>query len=234
LTTPSTPHDSLKRLVGEYAVQFITSGMVVGLGHGSTAIWSTRTLAERIHTGALQNIVAIPCSKETEREALVLGIPLTTFAEHPVVDVTIDGADEVDPQFQLIKGGGGALLREKIVAQASRRQIIVIDESKLSPALGTNSALPVEVIPFGWRSQVGAIEGLGATWTLRLAQDGSPFVTDQQNYILDCRFPPMNNPHTIANALNQLATVVETGLFLDIATDLIIGRASGVEHRQRS
>src|SRR5688572_21463156 len=123
-------NDLLKRAAGEYAVQFIEDGMVIGLGHGSTAIWATRAVAERLRTGTLKNVVAIPCSLATEREARELGIPLTDFDTHPIVDITIDGADEVDPNLQLIKGGGGALLREKIVAQASRRQIIVTDESK--------------------------------------------------------------------------------------------------------
>jgi ribose 5-phosphate isomerase A len=226
-------NDLLKRAAGEYAVQFIEDGMVVGLGHGSTAIWAIRAVAERLRTGTLKNVVAIPCSLATEREARELGIPLTDFDAHSAVDITIDGADEVDPNLQLIKGGGGALLREKIVAQASRRQIIVADEGKLSAALGTKFHLPVEVIPFGWRSQVATIEGLGATWRLRTLADGTPFITDQQNHILDCQFPPMQNPHAIAEKLSSLATVVEHGLFLDIATDLIIGRDTGVEHRQK-
>lgn len=223
---------SLKRQAGEYAVDnFIESGMVVGLGHGSTAIWATRRLAELLDTGQLEDIVAIPCSLAVEEEAGALNIPLTDFATHPDINVTIDGADEVDPNLQLIKGGGGALLREKIVAQASRRQVIVVDESKLSPVLGINFALPVEVIPFGWLSQQTNIKSLGAKIKLRHNTDGSPFVTDQGNYILDCKFLSIEEPHLVAETLNTLATVVEHGLFLDIATDLVIARPSGIEHK---
>lgn len=221
----------LKRQAGEYAADnFVQSGMVVGLGQGSTAIWAVRKIAERIKAGDLTNIVAIPVSLETEREAQKLGIPLTDFAHHPVVDVTIDGADEVDPNFQLIKGGGGALLQEKIVAQASKREVIVVDESKLSPALGTKFALPVEVVPFGWQSILLHLEKLGAKWTLRTNGDGTPYETDQRNYILDCGFPPIEDPRKLASALVGLAAVMEHGLFIDIATDIIVARENGVEH----
>ena len=233
MTTPNQ-NDTAKKQAGEYAVQFIEDGMVVGLGHGSTAIWAIRALAQRIAQGELPHVVAIPCSHHTELEARTLNIPLTDFTTHRRVDVTIDGADEVDANLQLIKGGGGALLREKVVAQASHRQIIVVDESKLSDALGTKFALPVEVLAFGWQSQTDKIEALGAQWTLRTNADGTPFVTDQGNYILDCRFPPMTDPHLISIQLNALAVVVENGLFLDIATDLIIGHSDGtVTHRTR-
>lgn len=225
---------ALKRAAGEYAVQFVESGMVVGLGHGSTAIWAVRKLAEHLKTGALNNIVGIPCSFEVENEAKALGIPLTNFDQHPVIDVTIDGADEVDPNLQLIKGGGGALLREKIVAQATRRQIIVADESKLSAALGTKFALPVEMVPFGWRSQTQHLEALGAKWTLRRGANGEIMKTDEENYILDCKFPPMENPHELGLRLDSLATIVEHGLFLNLATDLIIARPNGIEHITRS
>jgi ribose 5-phosphate isomerase A len=222
---------ALKREAGEYAAGFVKSGMVVGLGHGSTAIWAVRKLAAMLQSGIVHEIVAIPCSGEIEAEAKRLHIPLTDFQRHPVIDLTIDGADEVDPQFNLIKGGGGALLREKIVAQASEREIIVIDESKLSQALGTLFAVPVEVIPFGWPSQIRTLEKWGATVKLRETSPGQVFRTDQGNYILDCRFPPLENPHELANRLNGLATIVEHGLFLDITTDLIISRPSGIEHR---
>jgi len=136
--------DKFKQKAGWYAVRFVESGMVVGLGHGSTAIFAVRRIAQLLHEGQLENILGVPCSLQVEEEARELGIPLTSLDEHPLVDLTIDGADEVDPNLNLIKGGGGAFLREKIVAQASRREIIVVDESKLSPALGTRSPLPVE------------------------------------------------------------------------------------------
>lgn len=225
---------ALKRQAAEYAVEhFVESDMVVGLGHGSTAIWAVRRIAEKIKAGALTGIVAIPCSREVEEEAHALGIPLTNFEAHPAIDVTIDGADEVDPALQLIKGGGGALLREKIVAQASRHEVIVVDPKKLSPMLGTLFALPVEVIPFGWPSKVDLLRTWGAIPKLRINNNGTPFVTDQGNYILDCQFAPMANPHQIAHDLNEIAMVVEHGLFLDLATDLVIARESGVEHLTR-
>ena len=145
--------EELKKQAGEFAVNFIQSGMIVGLGEGSTAIWAIRKIAQELQNGTLQNILGIPCSKNVERIAQALGIPLTTLDTHPVIDLTIDGADEVDPQFNLIKGGGGALLREKIVAQATQREVIVVDENKLSKLLGTVWAVPIEVLPFGWPSQ---------------------------------------------------------------------------------
>lgn len=223
----------LKKLAAEKAVEFVESGMVVGLGHGSTAIWAVRRIGHLLQTGELRDIVGMPCSVAIEQEARDLGIPLTTFEQHPVVDLTIDGADEVDPNLEIIKGGGGALLREKIVAQASQREIIVVDERKLSPALGTRFAVPVEVIPFGWRSQVARLEAMGARWQLRLREDGKPFETDQGNYILDCNFGPINHVVGVATILDSLATVVEHGLFLGLATDVIVASEDGIRHLVR-
>jgi ribose 5-phosphate isomerase A len=175
----------------------------------------------------------VPSSLQIEAEARRLGIPLTTLDEHPVVDLTIDGADEVDPDLNLIKGGGGALLREKIVAQASRREIIVVDESKLSPALGARWAVPVEVVPFGWRSQAAYLESLGAQPILRLNSDGTPFTTDQGNLILDCDFGPISQPAQLAARLSERAGIVEHGLFLGLATDVIVAGVEGVRHLER-
>lgn len=222
-----------KRQAAERAVEYIESGMVVGLGHGSTAIFAVRRLAALIKDGTLQDIVAIPCSKAVEHEALQLEIPLTTFAAHPRIDITIDGADEVDPHLNLIKGGGGALLREKIVAQASQREIIVVDEGKLSSALGTRFAVPVEVVPFGWQSQTRFFEDLGAAWQLRLDNTGQPFVTDQGNYILDCQFGPIEDPMQLGQALDSRAVIIEHGLFLGLATEVIIGTLDGLRYMRR-
>lgn len=207
--------------------------MVVGLGHGSTAILAVRRIAQLLHDGQLVDILGVPCSLEVEEEARRLGIPLTTLEEHPVVDLTIDGADEVDPKLDLIKGGGGALLREKIVAQASQREIIVVDESKLSPALGTRWALPVEVAPFGWRSQQAYIQSLGASVVLRESSDGAPFRTDQGNLLLDCSFGPISEPIRLATKLSQRAGVVEHGLFLGLATDVIVATDQAIRHLKR-
>ena len=223
----------LKQKAGWQAVDFVESGMVVGLGHGSTAIFAVRCIAQLLREGRLQDVLGVPCSRRVEGEAQQLGIPLTTLDEHPVVDLTIDGADEVDPDLNLIKGGGGALLREKIVAQASRREIIVVDESKLSPALGTHWPVPVEVVPFGWRAQVIYLETLGAEPTLRLSSDGTPFKTDQGNLILDCRFGPIPDPAQVAARMNERAGIVEHGLFLGLATDVIVAGAEGIRHLRR-
>ena len=222
-----------KQQAGEYAVQFVTSGMIVGLGHGSTAIFAIRAIAEQLASGKLTDIVGIPCSREVEADAQALGIPLTTLQESPVIDVTIDGADEVDPAFNLIKGGGGALLREKIVAQASRREIIVVDESKLVPMLGTHWAVPVEVVPFGWQTQVDYLSALGADITPRSLSDGELFHTDQGNLILDCRFGPIAQPEELAAQIRGRAGVVEHGLCLGVADDVIIAGAAGIRHLQR-
>jgi ribose 5-phosphate isomerase A len=222
-----------KRQAAERAVEFVTSGMVVGLGHGSTAIFAVRRIAERLDAGELQDIVGVPCSLHVESEAQQLSIPLGTLDEHPVIDLTIDGADEVDPNLDLIKGGGGALLREKIVAQASRREIIVVDESKLSPALGTHWTVPVEVVPFGWRAQAAYLESLGARPVLRQGQDGAPFETDQGNLILDCNFGPISDPAQLAAQLNRRAGIVEHGLFLELATDVIVASERGIRHLKR-
>lgn len=207
--------------------------MVVGLGHGSTAILAVRRIAQLLRDGHLVDILGVPCSLQVEEEARRLGIPLTTLEEHPVVDLTIDGADEVDPKLDLIKGGGGALLREKIVAQASQREMIVVDESKLSPALGTRWALPVEVTPFGWRSQQSYIQSLGASVVLRESSDGAPFRTDQGNLILDCSFGPISEPIRLATKLSQRAGVVEHGLFLGLATDVIVATDQAIRHLKR-
>ena len=225
--------DSLKRAAAEHATSFLTSGTVVGLGTGSTAIWAVRKVAALLAAGELRDIVAIPTSSETEAEARRLGVPLTTFAEHPVIDVTIDGADEVDPNLDLIKGGGGALLHEKIVAQASRREIIVVDEAKLSPALGTPVALPVEVVPFGRGSATAHLRSLGGVPTLRTGADGRPFVTDEGNVILDTAFGVLTDPHGLAAALDARTDVAAHGLFLGLATDLVVAGPDGVRHIAR-
>ena len=229
--TRNTKH--LKQQAAWHAVQFVDSGMVVGLGAGSTAAAAMRRIGELLRDGTLENILGVPCSTRVEREARGFGIPLTTLEEHPLLDLTIDGADEVDANLDLIKGGGGALLREKIVAQASRREIIVVDESKLSPALGTNWAVPVEVIPFGWRSQIAFLQSLGARADLRTNSEGKPLKTDQGNSILDCDFGPISEPRRLAAELSWRAGVVEHGLFLGLATDVIIASDDGITHLKR-
>jgi len=223
----------LKQQAAERAVECVESGTMVGLGHGSTASFALQRIAALLKTGALKDIIGVPCSLQVEDEARQLGIPLGTLDEHPIIDVTIDGADEVDSNLDLIKGGGGALLREKIVAQASRREIIVVDESKLSPALGTRWPVPVEVIPFGWRSQISFLESLGARVSVRQTCDRRRFVTDQGNLILDCNFGPLPQPTQVARELSQRTGIVEHGLFLGLTTDVIVAGKNGVRHLTR-
>jgi len=222
-----------KQQAAEHAVSFVESGMVVGLGAGTTAAFALRRLAQLLRDGQLREVVGIPCSKAVEAEARRLAIPLTTLNEQPVIDLTIDGADEVDPELNLIKGGGGALLREKIVAQASRREIIVVDEEKLSPMLGTHWAVPVEVVEFGWRAQARRLESLGAQVTRRVGDNGAPFTTDQGNFILDCAFGPIAQPSELATAICAGAGVVEHGLFLGLATDVIVTGKASMRHLRR-
>ena len=220
----------LKRQAAERAVDFVASSMVIGLGHGSTTIFALRRIADRLHQGELQDILGVATSTRVEGDARELGIPLTTLNEHPVIDLTIDGADEVDNDLNLIKGGGGALLREKIVAQASRREIIVVDQTKLSLTLGSQWPLPVEVVPFGWQSQAAYLKSLGAEVTLRRNENGSPFHTDQGNLILDCDFGSIMVPTQLAAELNKRAGIVEHGLFLGLASDVIVGTDQGIRH----
>jgi ribose 5-phosphate isomerase A len=224
---------NLKQQAGEAAAALVQSGMVVGLGTGSTAIFATRHIGELLRTGALRDIVAIATSKATDAAARDLGITLLTDDMPRDIDLTIDGADEVDPALNLIKGGGGALLREKIVAQATKRQVIVVDDGKLSPRLGTHWALPVEVIEFGWTSQARFLQGLGAAVTQR-AGDSGVFRTDSGNIILDCKFGPIADAHALAATLAARTGIVEHGLFLDIAQDVFVAGSDGVRHLRRA
>ncbi len=219
-----------KREAAEAAVELVRPGMVVGLGHGSTARYALLKIAQLWHAGKLPDIKAIPCSRAVEQEARALGLPLATLEEFPVVDLTIDGADEIDPKLNVIKGGGGALLREKIVAQATRREVIVADWTKLSPALGTRSPVPVEVLPFGWKSQTNFLEGLGAKVVLRTEAKGTPYITDQGNYILDCWFGPIPDPWALARKLEARAGIIEHGLFLGLVHEAFVAGPEGLRH----
>lgn len=229
---PADPDAHLKQQAGEYAASLVQSGMVVGLGTGSTAIFATRRIAARLRAGDLHDIVAIATSRATDAAARALGIPMLADDIPREIDLTIDGADEVDPAMNVIKGGGGALLREKIVAQASSREVIVVDAGKLSPRLGTHWPLPVEVMEFGWRSQLRFLESLGATVTPR-SGEGGLFRTDQGNIILDSRFEPIDEPVGLADRLESRAGLVEHGLFIGIASDLVVAGEDGIRHVRR-
>ncbi len=226
--------DEYKKQAAERGVELVESGMVVGLGHGSTALFAVRRLAERLGAGELHEIVGVPCSDFIASEAERLRVPLTSLEVRSTVDLTLDGADEVDPKLNLIKGGGGALLREKIVAQASRREVILVDESKLSPALGTKWAVPIEVAAFGWRPEMEYLAALGAEVAVRRTGDGSYFRTDQGNMILDAHFGPIADPRALAARLDERAAIIGHGLFLELATDLIVAGPSGVRHLESS
>lgn len=230
------PSDDLKRQAAVYVVDhYIKSNMVVGLGVGSTAIHALRRLAERLQQGELQNIVGIPAAKRVEQAALEFGIPLTTLDEHPQIDLTFDGADEVDPSLNLIKGGGGALLREKVVAQASTREIIMIDESKLVQVLGQGWPIPVEVLPFA----LGAVtrfmtKELGGQAILRKNGDGSLYQSDNANLIVDLNLGALADPYAIAQALDGCAGVLGHGLFLDLTSAVVIAGATGIRVIERA
>ncbi|HEX8695140.1 MAG TPA: ribose-5-phosphate isomerase RpiA [Longimicrobium sp.] len=224
--------EALKRRAAEAAAEWIDDGMVLGLGTGSTVRHLLDVIAERRAAGEWQAIVGVPTSVDTEQRARRLGIPLATLAEQPQLDLTVDGADEVDPQLNLIKGLGGALLREKIVASASEALVIVADASKVVERLGTRAPLPVEVDPYGEPVLERFLRFIGAEPVLRRGGDGAPFVTDGGHHILDCRFPDgIADPKALEATLSRRAGVLETGLFLGMATAAVIAREDGVEVR---
>lgn len=226
--------EQLKELAAYSAVDFVRSGMIVGLGHGSTAIYAIRRIGHLIRIGQLVNVRGVPCSTAAGKEAVQSGIPVEVWDGRLQIDLTIDGADEIDPDLNLIKGGGGALLREKIVAQASLREIIIADDSKLSPFLGARRAVPVVVTPFGWRSQSFFLESLGAKPALRIDPDGKPFATDEGNFILDCSFGPIPDPADMADRIRGRAGIVEHGIWAGVATDVIAAGPWGLKHMKRS
>ena len=222
--------DSLKQAAAVYAVRFVEPGMIVGLGTGSTAIHAVREIARRYAAGELPGLRCFATSNDIARAAREAGLPLIDAEGPTVIDVTIDGADEVDPQLNLIKGGGGALLHEKIVAQISKRQIIVVDEAKMSPQLGTLHSLPVEVIPCGSESQRLFLESLGGNPVLRTGANGAPFMTDEGDIIYDCSFGPIADPEELAAELGTRAGIVEHGLFLGMTDDVIVAGPDGLRH----
>ena len=225
---------ALKRAAAERAVQFIESGTVIGLGTGSTVRPLLELLAERLRRGLVADVVAVPTSADTESRCRALGITLVTLEQCPEVALVIDGADEVGPRLDLIKGLGGALLREKVVASAAKRYVVVADESKLVRRLGTRVPLPVEVVPFGWSRLLPFFASLGAEPALRRAPGGAPFVTDNGNYLVDCRFPRgIADPAALARALARRTGVVEDGLFLRIAKIAVVAGVRGVRLLKR-
>ncbi|HEX2065365.1 MAG TPA: ribose-5-phosphate isomerase RpiA [Candidatus Thermoplasmatota archaeon] len=217
--------EELKREAGRAAAELVEDGMVVGLGTGSTVRHTLEALGGRVRGGL--RIVGIPTSKASEALARALRIPLSTLDEHPRVDLTIDGADEVDPQLRLIKGGGGAHTREKVVARASRRMVVVADAGKLVERLGSTFALPIEVLPFAKTPAKAFVEGLGASVTLRL-RDGQPFTTDNGNVILDARWDGIDGPEALEARLETFPGVVACGLFLGLCHAAYVAGEDGV------
>ena len=229
--------DELKDAAARAALDLVTEGMRLGLGTGSTASRFVAALGERVAAGL--DVLCVPTSEATREQAARLGIPLTTLDETPRLDLTVDGADEIDPELRMIKGGGGALLREKIVATASDRMVVVADESKLVSVLGA-FPLPIEVVRFGLMATIGLIEAIAAeagchgSITLRPGQGEAPFVTDQGNLILDCAFGSIPEPEVLAFSLKRVPGVIEHGLFLGLADLAIVAGKGGVRALRRA
>jgi ribose 5-phosphate isomerase A len=219
--------DDAQRLsvLADHAAGLVEDGMVIGLGSGSTAEAFVKSLGVRVASGLA--ITGVPTSKRTEKVAREVGVPLTTLSDAPRLDLGIDGADEIDPELNLTKGRGGALLYEKIVALACERWMIVAAAEKLVGQLGTRIRLPVEIIPFGWEQTAGRIASLGLDPQLRIDQDGAPFLTDGRHYVLDCATGPIESPSKLARDLKLLAGVVDHGLFVGISTAALVSEADG-------
>jgi ribose 5-phosphate isomerase A len=225
----SSEQNQWKQAAAEAAAKLVEDGLVVGLGTGSTAAFFMSALARRI-AGEHLRIVGIPTSEQTAAHARTLNIPLATFAEQTELDLTVDGADEIElGTLYLIKGHGGALLREKIVAAASKRMVVIADETKVVQKLGSLVAVPVEVVQFGWQATQNKLQEVGGNPSVRIGPDGKPFITDGGNYIIDCAFGPMQNPKEIAHHLDHVVGAVEHGLFLGFAREAFIGGRDGVK-----
>src|SRR5580658_2572098 len=219
-------NEAEKEAAGRAAAKLVFDGEVVGLGTGTTAYFTVIALGERLKAGL--KIIGIPTSVHTGDLARSVGIPLTTLDEHPEIDITIDGADEVDPKLRLIKGGGGALTREKVIASASKKMVVVADSSKVVATLG-KFPLPVEVIAFARTVIERKITSLGGSPKLRLKSDGSPFLTDNGNDILDCSFGEIDDPPGLAQVLSDTPGIVEHGLFIGLAKMALVGRGERVD-----
>ncbi|HJZ48395.1 MAG TPA: ribose-5-phosphate isomerase RpiA [Roseiflexaceae bacterium] len=226
--------ESYKRQAAEHALQYIQSGMTLGLGTGSTATHMLRALAQALQDGRLRDIVGVPTSDAIAALARQLGVQVATLDERPRLDLALDGADEIDPSLNLIKGLGGALLREKIVEASADRFIVLADETKLVAQLGTRAPLPVEVVRFGLPLATRRLTELGGVPVLRRVADGSPFRTDEGHVILDCRFAGIPDSAALNAAINAIPSVVEHGLFVGMASIALVGGAAGVATMVRS
>ena len=228
---PMKEMDEPKRRAAASALELVRDGQVVGLGTGSTAKFAIEGLGRLVRSGL--SVKGVPTSIATERMAMELGIPLVGLNEVGAIDITLDGADEIDSDFNMIKGGGGALTREKLVALASAKRVILVDETKLVSKLGQSRLLPVEVLPFSWTLSARLLAGLGCVASLR-RQGEAPFVTDNGNHILDCAFGPIEDAAALEKRIKLLPGVLDCGLFIGIADTLVIGFDDRVEIRERS
>jgi len=224
------PKSEAKKRAAESAVTFLQDGQVLGLGTGSTAKYAIEAVARMVQDGL--RVTGVPTSMATATMAERLGIPLAELNDVETIDLTIDGADEIDPDFNMIKGGGGALTREKLVAFASNRRVILVDESKLVAALGQSRPVPVEVLPFSWAMASRRLRELGCIPKLRLAA-GKSLLTDNGNYILDCTFRGIADPAELEKSIKLLPGVVENGLFIHLADTIVIGYDDRTEMRER-
>ena len=223
--------ERMKQLACQRAAQEVQDGMVLGLGTGSTVYYFIQEVGRMVHEGL--RLTGVPTSIQTAELATQLAIPLTTLDDHPHLDLAVDGADEVDDTLNLVKGAGGALLREKIIAASAARFLVVVDDSKVVHQLGERYPLPVEVVPFGVRPATRALEGLGAQVTLRRGADGQTWVSDNGNYILDCRFGPIADPVALQQQLLAIPAVIDSGLFIGMTDTVLIGQAEGVRRLER-
>lgn len=218
-----------KKKAAEKACEFIQDGMIIGMGSGSTTFYALERIGELIRSGQLKNVAGIPSSLNTSKLAVKFGIPLTDFKNHSQIDLTLDGADEVDQNLNLVKGGGGAHLREKIVFQASKRNIVIVDKSKMSQKLGSKRLVPIEILPFAIEVESQFLESIGAKISLRKVPDGNPYITDQQNFIFDADFGIIEKPEELDSLLNSRAGIMAHGLFIRMASEVIVAGEEGIE-----
>jgi ribose 5-phosphate isomerase A len=224
---------NLRSMAAQQAMSYVRDGMALGLGTGSTTAYFVDLVGEQLQSGALKDIIGVPTSSGTAERARSWGIPLSTLADQPRLDLTVDGADEVDPDLNLIKGLGRALLREKIVEIHTARLVIAVDDSKIVSRLG-RGPLPVEIVPFGTEAHLRWLNALGCRAELWLEEDGSPIVTDNHNYLVRCWFPEgIADAHALGRTLAQRPGIVEHGLFLGMATDVVVASSSGIRVMER-
>ncbi|RZC85848.1 hypothetical protein C5167_026523 [Papaver somniferum] len=239
----STPHhltqDELKKMAAYKAVELVKSGMILGLGTGSTSYYAVNRIGELLKNGTLKNIIGIPTSLKTKQQAISLGIPISDLDSHPVLDLSIDGADEVDPGLNLVKGRGGSLLREKMIEGASKKLVVIVDETKLVEKLGSSTglAMPVEVVPFCWGYTAECLKRLfnGCEVKLRIGGDGKPFKTDNENYIVEMYFgEDIGDLNVASDKMHRIVGVVEHGMFIDMATTVIVAGERGITVKHKA